>query len=184
MIFLDLFWTFFKIGLFTFGGGYAMLPLIQSEVIAHGWMETADIINFIAVSESTPGPFAVNISTYVGRITAGIGGSVCATLGVVLPSFLVILIVARFYERFRRSRIVEGAMTGLRPAVIGLIAASLLSIGTTVFTPAVSTRWLPVAISGCLFILMSILAFRKKHPILIIALSAVIGIITGYTLGL
>ena len=65
MIFLDLFWTFFKIGLFTFGGGYAMLPLIQSEVIAHGWMETTDIVNFIAVSESTPGPFAVNISTYV-----------------------------------------------------------------------------------------------------------------------
>jgi chromate transporter len=96
----------------------------------------------------------------------------------------VILIVAKFYERFRSSRIVEGAMTGLRPAVIGLIAASLLSIGTTVFTPAVSTRWLPVAISGCLFILMSILSFKKKHPILIIALSAVIGIITGYTLGL
>jgi chromate transporter len=117
-------------------------------------------------------------------ITAGIGGAFCATLGVVLPSFLVILIVAKFYERFRSSRIVEGAMTGLRPAVIGLIAASLLSIGTTVFTPAVSTRWLPVAISGCLFILMSILSFKKKHPILIIALSAVIGIITGYTLGL
>ena len=184
MIFLDLFWTFFKIGLFTFGGGYAMLPLIQSEVIAHGWMETTDIVNFIAVSESTPGPFAVNISTYVGRITAGIGGAFCATFGVVLPSFLVILIVAKFYERFRSSRIVEGAMTGLRPAVIGLIAASLLSIGTTVFTPAVSTRWLPGAISVCLFILMSILSFKKKHPILIIALSAVIGIITGYTLGL
>ena len=184
MIFLDLFLTFFKIGLFTFGGGYAMLPLIQSEVTAHGWMETTDIVNFIAVSESTPGPFAVNISTYVGRVTAGVGGAFCATLGVVLPSFLVILLVVRFYERFRKSRWVEGIMAGLRPAVIGLIAAALLSIGTGVFTASAGAGWLPAAVSGCVFAVMSVLAFRKKHPVLIIALSAGAGVIAGYTLGL
>ena len=98
MIFLKLFLTFFKIGLFTFGGGYAMLPLIQAEVIKNGWMEESAIIDFIAVSESTPGPFAINISTYIGSVMGGdsvlesIFGSFCATLGVVLPSFIIILI--------------------------------------------------------------------------------------------
>ena len=184
MIFLDLFWTFFRIGLFTFGGGYAMLPLIQSEVLAHQWMETEDIVNFIAVSESTPGPFAINISTYVGRVTAGIGGAFCATLGVVLPSFLVILIVAKYYQQFQHSRLVKGAMTGLRPAVIGLIAAALLTMGKAVFYPAAGIRWPSLAVSACIFIGASVLAFRKKHPILIIALSAAAGIIAGYALGL
>ena len=184
MIYLDLFWTFFKIGLFTFGGGYAMLPLIQSEVLAHGWMSIDDIVNFVAVSESTPGPFAVNISTYIGRVTAGIGGAACATLGVVLPSFLIILVVAAFYEKFRKSRVVEGALSGLRPTVIGLIAASLLSIGREVFLTSADAGVAPLLISAGIFIVMSILAFRKKHPILIIALSAAVGIGAGYALGL
>ena len=86
MIFWELFWTFFQIGAFTFGGGYAMLPLIQSEVASHGWMTDTQLVDFVAVSESTPGPFAVNISTYVGMVTGGPLGAACATLGVVLPS--------------------------------------------------------------------------------------------------
>jgi chromate transporter len=85
MILLDLFLTFLKIGAFTFGGGYAMLPLIEAEVAAHGWMTIEELINFIAVSESTPGPFAVNVSTYVGAETGGFPGAVCATLGVICP---------------------------------------------------------------------------------------------------
>ena len=184
MICLELFWTFFKVGLFTFGGGYAMLPLIQSEVLAHGWMDTREIVNFIAVSESTPGPFAVNISTYIGRVTAGLGGAVCATAGVVLPSFLVILAVSAFYERFRRSRAVEGAMTGLRPAVIGLIASALVSLGRAVFAPTAEGGWLPVAVSLAIFAGAAVLTFRKKHPIAIIALSAAAGVAAGYALGL
>ena len=100
MIFLKLFLTFFKIGLFTFGGGYAMLPLMQQEVLANEWLSESEIINFIAVSESTPGPFAINMATYIGSETGGILGSVCATLGVVLPSFIVILLVARFFMAF------------------------------------------------------------------------------------
>ena len=91
MIYLELFLTFLKIGAFTFGGGYAMLPLIQAEVVSHGWMEQQAIIDFIAVSESTPGPFAVNMATYIGSEIGGIFGSVCATIGVVLPSFVIIL---------------------------------------------------------------------------------------------
>ena len=95
MILLHLFLTFFKIGLFTIGGGYAMIPLIQEEVLQNHWLSFTDLIDFIAVSESTPGPFAVNIATYIGAETVGILGAVCATAGVVLPSFLIILLVAK-----------------------------------------------------------------------------------------
>ena len=103
MIFWELFWTFFQIGAFTFGGGYAMLPLIQEEVLKKGWLSEQALVDFIAVSESTPGPFAVNIATYIGSQPGGILGSVCATLGVVLPTFIVILIVAKCYEKFKVS---------------------------------------------------------------------------------
>ena len=188
MIYLELFWTFFKIGAFTFGGGYAMLPLIQAEVEAHGWMASADLVNFVAVIESTPGPFAVNISTYVGTELAGIPGGIFATLGVVLPSFLIILLVARCFEAFRNSRIVSGCMAGLKPAVIGLIGTAVLSVGKTVFFPhGFSTGVLggmSFYISLAVFLLMTVLAFKKVHPILLICLSAVIGICAGYGLGL
>ena len=106
MIWIELFLTFLKIGAFTFGGGYAMLPLIQSEVERHGWLTQAEVVDFIAVSESTPGPLAINMATFVGIRTGGVLGAVCATLGVVLPSFVIILIVAKFYEKFRKSRAV------------------------------------------------------------------------------
>ena len=185
-IFLDLFITFFKIGLFTFGGGYAMLPLIQEEVLAHKWMEVEEIINFIAVSESTPGPFAINCATYVGMETGGVLGAVCATLGGVLPSFIVILCVARFYKKFKESKIVSSVMTGLRPAVIGLIGSALVSMILTVFLPngfdfggiAIPDLLVSLAIA----VVMTVLVFKKVHPIIIIVLSAVAGIAAGYLL--
>ena len=185
-IFLELFITFFKIGLFTFGGGYAMLPLIQKEVLNHGWMEIEEIINFIAVSESTPGPFAINCATYVGMETGGVLGAVCATLGVVLPSFIVILCVARFYKKFKESKIVSSVMTGLRPAVIGLIGSALVSMILTVFLPngfdfggiAIPDLLVSLAIA----VVMTVLVFKKVHPIIIIVLSAVAGIAAGYLL--
>ena len=107
MIYLLLFFTFLKIGAFTFGGGYAMLPLVQGEGASHGWMTVEELVNFIAVSESTPGPFAVNVSTYVGAETGGIFGAFCATLGVILPSLVIILIVAKCFERFQKSRVIK-----------------------------------------------------------------------------
>ncbi len=180
MIWLELFITFFKIGLFTFGGGYAMLPFIEAEVEAHQWMGKEDLINFIAISESTPGPFAVNIATFVGRITAGIPGAVCATLGVAMPSFIVILLVARFYDKFKESRLVKGAMSGIKPAVIGLIAAALISLGMGVFFPAGFTFGIDTRISIAIFAVMAVLAFCKVNPILLIALSGVAGIAAGY----
>lgn len=189
MILLELFLTFFKIGLFTFGGGYAMLPLIKEEVTAKAWMETSDIVNFIAVSESTPGPFAVNISTYVGCEVAGVLGALAATLGVVMPSFIIILIVAKCFEKFKSSKAVSGCMSGLKPAVIGLIGSAVVSVGITAFFPeslypngpVLSIfRDLAFYISAATFVVMVILALKKLHPILIICLSAIIGIACGY----
>lgn len=188
MILLELFWTFFKIGALTFGGGYAMLPLVQAEVAAKSWLSGEELVNFIAVSESTPGPFAVNMATYVGNIMAGIPGGICATLGVVLPSFVVILIVAHCFEKFRKNRIVSGCMSGLKPAVLGMIGAALISVGKTVFFPAgVSLQVLKEGafyVSLVIFAVSALLAFRKKHPIFIICLSAVLGIAAGYLLPL
>lgn len=184
MIYLELFWTFFMIGAFTFGGGYAMLPLIQEQVTARGWIDSESLINFVAVSESTPGPFAVNMATYVGSEMGGALGSACATLGVVLPSFVIILIVAKCYDKFRESKIVKGCMTGLKPAVVGLIGGAVLSVTMTVFFPAgLSVAVFADAsfyISAAIFVLMLVLAFKKVHPIVLICLSAVIGIAVGY----
>ena len=186
MILLSLFLTFFKIGAFTFGGGYAMLPLIQADVLAHGWVSQEELINFIAVSESTPGPFAVNIATYIGSEMGGILGSVCATLGVVLPSFLIILLVARFYEKFKTNTIVSGCMSGLKPAVIGLIGGAVISIGKTVFVSELVSMQvfydIKTYVSFAIFAVMAVLAFRKVHPIWIVVLSAAIGIAAGFFL--
>lgn len=201
MIFLELFWTFFKIGTFTFGGGYAMLPLIQEQVIAHNWLSEEAVVNFIAVSESTPGPFAINIATYVGSQVGGgaydgsfwftILGSACATLGVVLPSFVVILLVARFYQQFKNSHTVTGLMTGLKPAAIGLIASAVVSMAATVFIPngfeATIFKSPELYISAVIFALCAFLVFYKRkkiQPVLIICISAVLGIIAGYTFNL
>ncbi len=191
MVFLDLFLTFLKIGAFTFGGGYAMLPLIQEEVAAHGWMPQEALINFVAVSESTPGPFAINIATYIGAEVGGGGspllallGSFGATLGVVLPSFVIILIVAIFYKKFKENKIVKGCMAGLKPAVVGLIASAGLTILTTVFFPngfsAVMFRELSFYVSLVIFIISLVLIFKKVHPIIVICISAALGVISGY----
>ncbi len=192
MSFLTLFLTFFKIGACTFGGGYAMLPLIQEEVLRHGWVSEELLINFIAVSESTPGPFAINMATYIGSQVGGtfgvwgsIFGALCATLGVVLPSFIVILIVAKFYEKYKQSKIVKGCMSGLKPAVVGLIGAAILSVVGEVLFPAGMTLAVfatpTVYVSLGIFALTCTLAFWKKtHPIILILLSAGIGIAWGY----
>lgn len=187
MIFLDLFLTFFKIGLFTFGGGYAMLPLIMQEVEGHGWMAQQELINFVAVAESTPGPFAINIATYVGSEMGGLLGSFCATLGVVLPSFIVILIVAKIYEKFKQSRYVKGAMNGLRPAAVGLIGSAVLTTALEVFFPVgfgniLETVMSVEFISGVIIFALSLFLILKKkiHPIIVILISAALGIGAGY----
>ena len=162
-----------------------MIPLIQKETAEkRSWVSPEDILDVVAIAESTPGPIAINAATFIGYKTAGIMGAACATLGVVLPSFAVILLVARFYGKFRQSRGVEGAMTGLRPAVVGLIAAALLSVGREVFASPPGAPWARTAVSAGIFVAMAVLAFRKKHPVLLIGLSAAIGVAAGYALGL
>ena len=164
-----------------------MLPLIQAEVAEKGWVASENLVNFIAVSESTPGPFAINIATYIGAEMAGISGSVFATLGVVMPSFIIILIVAKCFEKFKENKIVQGCMSGLKPAVIGLIGSAVISVGKTVFFPddvtALVFTDIMFYVSLAIFALMAFLAIKKKtHPILIICLSAILGIIAGFCL--
>ena len=186
MIFLELFATFFMIGAVTFGGGYAMLPMIQEQVGLR-WghiISQQSMIDFVAVSESTPGPFAINMATYVGSEVGGFFGAFCATLGVVVPSFVIILIVAKCYEKFCNSRTVKGIMTGLKPAVVGLIGSAIAGVFMTVFFPAGFTTavfsYACFYISAAIFGLMLLLAFKKVHPILLICLSAGLGIACGY----
>ncbi|WP_455717959.1 chromate transporter [Anaerosporobacter sp.] len=184
MIYLRLFLSFFKIGLFTFGGGYAMLPLIEKEVVANNWMRLEELVNFVAVSESTPGPFAVNVSTYVGRVVGGFFGAISATLGVVLPSFFIILLLAKCYDKFKESKIVKGCMSGLHPAVVGLIVAAAISIGKSVFPIGTMT----VFFTSTMLVSIGIIAvavfmlYKKLNPVWVICASGLIGIVSGYLL--
>ena len=131
---ITLCFEFFKTGLLAVGGGLATLPFLSEMANKYpGWFTHAELADMIAVSESTPGPIGVNMATYVGFTTAGYGGSVVATLGLITPSIIVILIVARIYEKFQASRIVKGCMTGLKPAVVGLIAAAIIPIEILLF---------------------------------------------------
>ena len=179
MIFLELFWVFFLIGAFTFGGGYAMIAMIQQQVVSRGWMTTEALIDFVAIAESTPGPIAVNMATFVGAEMGGVPGAVCATLGVVLPSFTVILIVARCFRAFCASKWVKGIMSGLKPAVVGLIAAAAVTVGGAAGLGKVEKAsvlwWLVAAVMLTLSI-----KCKKLHPIVIICICAIIGIAAGY----
>ena len=189
-IFLLLFLEFFKMGALTFGGGYAMIPFIEETVLAHGWMTTEELVDFIAVSESTPGAFAVNIATYIGSEVGGLFGSFCATVGLVLPPFVIILLIAKSYEKFKANLIVQGVMLGLKSTVVGLIAATVLTVGYSVLFPAgfvpgeVGTYlssanfWFILVVFGAMLFL---LLYKKMNPILVIVISAALGVIAGYT---
>ncbi len=185
-IFLLLFLEFFKMGALTFGGGYAMIPFIEETVLRHGWMTTSELVDFIAVSESTPGAFAVNISTYIGSEVGGIIGALLATLGLVLPPFLIIILIAKVYEKIRENRLVQGAMMGLKATVVGLIAATVLSVGQEIFfSEGINLAVFRSAnfyVSLIIFaVALFLLLYKKLNPILIIAGSAVVGIVLGYT---
>ncbi|MBQ3937046.1 MAG: chromate transporter [Ruminococcus sp.] len=165
-----------------------MIAMIQYEAEQHGWLSQSELVDFVALSESTPGPLAVNMATFVGMKTGGIPGAVLATLGVVLPSFVIILIIAKCYERFKNSMAVGAVMSGLKPAVVGMIGTAFLSVGRTVFFPdglqadrfTQASFWVFLGI----FAVSAVLVFKKVHPIKIILLSAAIGIGAGYSLNL
>lgn len=181
MIFLRLFYEFFKTGLFAVGGGMATIPFLKEMGERTGWFTNADLMNMLAVSESTPGPVGINMATYVGFTTAGIPGGVIATIGEITPSIIVILIIAKMLEKFRDSKAVKDAFYGLRPASTGLIGAAALGvIVTLLFT---KDGVFGINVPGFVFaVLLYVLTNRVKktkglHPIWFIALSAVVGIL-------
>lgn len=169
-ILIKLFISFFKIGLFSFGGGYAMLPLIKQEVIMnHNWMTSKEFVDVLAISEVTPGPFAVNSATFLGNKVAGFSGALVATLGVILPSFIVMTILMISINKYKDSPYINWFFEGIRPVVIGLILAAAISVGKDTFIDIKS-----IVLGIIAFYLVGI---KEKNPILIIILSGIIGII-------
>ena len=179
---LTLCFEFFKTGLFAVGGGLATLPFLTQMQEKFGWFTATDLANMIAVGESTPGPIGVNMATYVGYSTQGIAGGILATLSLVLPSLIIILIVASAMERYQKSSIIQNMFAFMRPAVSGLIAAAGYSVlKISLFREADSflgsISWVAVALFAVLLTLTQMKKFKKLHPIVFIAVGAVIGIL-------
>lgn len=186
MILLELFFTFFKIGALTFGGGYAMIPFVREQVLSHGWLTEEELLNMIAVSESTPGPIAINMATFVGSEQGGILGSICATLGVVLPSFTIILIISALLKNFLKYSGVKAFLSGVRPCVVSLILGTaatlflsvLLGIGGGDFEFNVDILGIIIfAIVVAIALIYKKIKGKKPSPILMIAISACLGMI-------
>ena len=182
LVLFDLFITFFQIGLFTIGGGYAMIPLITDKVVGKGWATALDIIDYMAIAESTPGPFAINTSTFVGMKQFGVFGAAVTALGLILPSFIIILIIAKYLMKFVEYKGVIAALNGLRPAVIGLMSAAVLSIAITAFNIKFNLdfykniNFIEIMIFAIVFTLSRIKKF-KLNSYKIIVVSAVLGIL-------
>ena len=168
----ELFLTFFKIGGFTFGGGYAMIPLIQKETVENkGWITDDDILEIIAIAESTPGPIAINSATFVGYRTCGVLGAACATLGVVLPSFVIILVISFVLQEFQELKAVQYAFNGIRAGVLALLFKALW--GMYKKSPK---GWAGYVVMGAAFVLT---AFLKINVLFVIIFCAVFGLVTA-----
>lgn len=186
MIYLILFFEFFKIGLFTFGGGYAMIPLIKEVVLKYGWLSEGNFYDFIGVCESTPGPVAINMATYVGATQGGLFGSICATLGVVLPSFIIILLVVTLLSKLLSNKYTKYFLSGVKPIIMALILSTgfiLLakSIGYVTVTEF-NFSWKSLIIFLILvgIYLFAKFVFKKKlNAIILILISAVLGIVVS-----
>ena len=188
MIYLRLFYEFFKTGLFAVGGGMATIPFLYELSDATGWFSHQDLANMIAVGESTPGPIGVNMATYVGFVTGSqhgilgaILGAVLATLGLIAPSIIIILIIASVLKKFRESQLVNHAFYGLRPASTGLIAAAGISVAVSTFLPSLALsalNWKGLILGAVLWVLTNLVKPTKKlHPIVFIGFSALVGIV-------
>ncbi len=182
---LLLFWIFFKIGLFTFGGGYAMIPLMKSELVGGGYISQELLYDFIGISESTPGPFAINMATFIGINQYGLLGAIVTTLGVALPSFIIILLIAYLGSKFLDSVGVKRAFLGLKPAVIGLILAVSFGLFIHALFPLIDIDALVFNVNDFNFnsliilviVILTTLFYKKISPIKIILLSAILGMI-------
>ncbi len=184
---IEIFFIFFKIGLFSFGGGYGMLPLMQQEAVTiNGWLTESEFLSFLAIAESTPGPIAINMATFIGSSKYGILGSIFATLGVVMPSFIIILLIVAVFKNFLKSKIVKSALAGMKPMIAGLIFATGIFLGVKNFLPNIRTfsvsgfslAGLILTIALAIFYFSFKKIFKKKlSPIVLIIISAVLGII-------
>lgn len=188
MIYLRLFWEFFKVGLFSVGGGLATLPFLYSLGAKTGWFSTADVANMLAVSESTPGPIGVNMATYAGFDCAGVLGGVVATLGLVTPSVIVIVLIAMALQAFRTNKYVDAAFYTLHPASTGLIAAAGWSVFALVLVNLDAYRasyqladliqWKNLVLFAVIWVLTNLVKpLKKLHPVVFLALAAVVGIV-------
>jgi len=193
MIYLKLLWIFFKIGLFSIGGGYAMLPLINSELVAYGLMNQAEVADIVAISQITPGPFAVNAATFAGVKTAGVFGGLVSTVAVALPSLIIATLLAKYFFKFEDNVIVRRAMWGLRPVVTGLIAAAaaVMALPALLGVGSVSAIQWSALLSGIdipsiIIALVSGFAIikLKASPILIILAAGVLGVVLFGVIGI
>ncbi len=191
MIELLLFWEFLKVGLFSVGGGMATLPFLYDLSDSTGWFTHAQLADMLAVSESTPGPVGINMATYVGYTVGGFGGALLATLGVILPGTVIVLIIASMLDKFRGNKYVDAAFYGLRPASTGLIAAAGVSVvsiallNTSLYAATgnlldlISVK--AVILAAVLWVLTNLVKPTKKlHPVVFIAASAVVGIVFSF----
>lgn len=170
MIYLSLFWAFFKVGAFSFGGGYAMIPLIKKEIIdIHHWLSMDQFLDIIAISQMTPGPIAINAATFVGYKIGGFWGSAAATIGVTAPSFLIIIILALLIIKYRHLPWLEAFFKGVRPAVIALIVQAAYSVGKSSFTGIKD-----MLVAAMVFVGLYLL---KINPLIIILMAAILGIV-------
>ncbi len=187
MIYLQLFLTFLQIGAFSFGGGYGMISLMREKVLTYGWLTEEEMLNMIAVAESTPGPIAVNMATFIGSSQGGIFGALLATLGVVLPSFIIILLIAALIRNLLKYAGVKAFLGGIRPCIVGLILATgitmlmSISIGLSTVgdTLAIDLKGIIIFAVLIAIYITAKLAFKKKpSPILMILISAGLGMLT------
>ena len=188
MALLRLFFEFCRVGLFSVGGGLATIPFLQDMGARTGWFTNADLTTMIAVSESTPGPMGVNMATYVGFHSAGVPGGIAATLGLIFPSVVIILVISMFLQRFRQSKAVDAVFYGLRAASVALITAAMLQVAKIALFREPEAWSAPfycypqigaILLAASVFVLVKYSPLKKLHPIVFIAASAVVGVIFG-----
>lgn len=175
MVYLQLLFSFFKIGLFSFGGGYAMIPLIQKEIESHNWLTAKQFIDIIAVAETTPGPIAINSATFVGLKVAGFYGALISTLGVCLPTFFIVVLLSKAVSKFSEHPVMKGMLYGIRPVVLSLILLAAIFVGKTVLfskDSLLGLDWISVGIA--FFSFLGVVKF-KLHPILLIVIAGIGG---------
>lgn len=191
MIYLYLFLEFFKIGLFTFGGGYAMIPLIKETVYKYGWMDESHFLDMVGLSEVTPGPIAINMATFIGSEQGGFLGATVATIGVILPAFLIMLIIAIVLRKFMKNKFVQGSLGGIKSVAVALIASSAITLLSDILFPVsyqngnfnisanlVSIKIFVLIIGGYFILKMALK--KKPTPVLVIIMSVVVGLMVYY----